>query len=134
MKARVILILFGIAFFVTLAIIIGQRLSSEAMAVMVGVLAGVVASVPTSLIVMFLLTRLPWSRPEPPTPPETRVVMMAPPAPGYDYGQPVYGAHSQQPVYPALPVAPPARSFTVIGGADVELDEPQLIDVVPRRR
>ena len=36
---------------VTLAIIIGQRMSTDAMAVMVGVVFGVAASIPTSLLI-----------------------------------------------------------------------------------
>ena len=41
-----------IAFAVTLAVIIGQRMSTEAMAVVVGVACGVLASIPTSLLIL----------------------------------------------------------------------------------
>lgn len=40
-----------IAGFVTLAILIGQRMSNDAMAVMIGVIFGVAASIPTSLLI-----------------------------------------------------------------------------------
>ena len=39
-----------LAFAVTLAVIIGQRMSTDAMAVVVGVACGVLASIPTSLL------------------------------------------------------------------------------------
>ena len=45
---------FGIA----LALIIGKRMSTDAMAVMVGVAVGVAASVPTSLLLVALLARI----------------------------------------------------------------------------
>lgn len=42
---------------VVLAIIIGQKMSTDAMAVVVGVAVGVVASIPTSLLVMSAMRR-----------------------------------------------------------------------------
>ncbi len=44
-------------FMVSLAYFIGERLSSEAMAVLLGVIAGVSASIPTSLIIVWVATR-----------------------------------------------------------------------------
>ncbi|GAF73842.1 unnamed protein product, partial [marine sediment metagenome] len=41
-----------LAFAVTLAVIIGQRMSTDAMAVVVGVACGVLASIPTSLLIL----------------------------------------------------------------------------------
>ena len=46
-----------LAFGVTLAAIIGQRMSTDAMAVVIGVAVGVAASVPTSLLLVALLRR-----------------------------------------------------------------------------
>jgi hypothetical protein len=46
-----------LAFGVTLAAIIGQRMSTDAMTVVVGVAVGVAASVPTSLLLVALLHR-----------------------------------------------------------------------------
>jgi hypothetical protein len=131
---------FGLGFFVTLAVIVGYRLSSEAMAVMVGVIAGVAASIPTSLIVIWFTTRMasPRLAPDLPTPrPEPRIVVMAQPsadprglalsavAPAAGFqnfaGYPSVG-YAAQAYAPTLP----ARQFTVIGGADVALDEPAL--------
>jgi len=126
MKARYLGTLFGLAFAITLAVIVGQRLSSEAMAVMVGVIAGVAASIPTSLIVVWFATRTttPRAAPEAPRPAqqaEPRIIVMQQPA------QPMPPAPYQNvagyppATYPALP----ARRFTVIGGAEVSLDEPE---------
>ena len=57
MKNRMVITLIGSAFAVTLAVVIGLRLSTEAMAVIAGVVAGVAASVPASLMVIWLATR-----------------------------------------------------------------------------
>ncbi|PKO21842.1 MAG: hypothetical protein CVU38_12690 [Chloroflexi bacterium HGW-Chloroflexi-1] len=46
-----------LAFGVTLALIVGQRMSTDAMAVVIGVAVGVAASVPTSLLLVALLRR-----------------------------------------------------------------------------
>jgi hypothetical protein len=60
-----------LAFGVTLAVIVGQRLSTDAMAVVLGVAVGVAACVPTSVLLVALLRRDragSW-RSEPPAPP-----------------------------------------------------------------
>jgi preprotein translocase subunit SecF len=62
MSIRTIIYLCLLTFVVTLAILIGWQLSNQAMAVMVGVIAGVTASIPTSLIVVWATLR---NRPEP---------------------------------------------------------------------
>lgn len=49
--------LLALSFGVTLAIIVGQRMSIDAMAVVIGVAVGVCASVPTSLLLVALLRR-----------------------------------------------------------------------------
>jgi hypothetical protein len=140
MKTRYLWMAVGLAFAVTLAVIVGQRMSAEAMAVMVGVIAGVAASIPTSLIVVWFATRTmarpapepvsPAPAPRPAPQPEPRVVVMAPPAPapsvGYQncagYPAPIYPMYAQAAL--AQPALPPRR-FTVIGGAEIVLDEPQ---------
>jgi hypothetical protein len=130
-----------------LAAIVGQRLSAEAMAVVIGVIAGVAASIPTSLIVVWFTARnsLPQAVVDMTAPPraaeraepaEPRIVVMALPQSGTAYpGFTGYGAHSYAgyapapagPIY-AAPPALPARRFTVIGGgeyvADAALEEP----------
>jgi len=139
MKTRYLWMAFGLAFSVTLAIIVGQRMSAEAMAVMVGVIAGVAASIPTSLIVVGFAARTTMLRPAPEAPApapaprvaepaQPRIVVMAPPAPqmGYQnfagYPSPAYPAYA--PPALAQPALPP-RQFTVIGGTEFSLDDPE---------
>jgi len=47
----------SLLFLVTLAVVIGTRMSSEAMAVVIGVMFGVVASIPTGLLIVAVLWR-----------------------------------------------------------------------------
>ena len=122
--------IFGmIAFGVTLAIIIGQRLSSEAMAVLLGVVTGIVSSIPTSLLIVWIATRniakridevvhavIPPTAPAP-TPKEEplpRMVLVQPST------VPIVNAYAPQHGWAqaaASPLSPPRR-FTVIGGND----------------
>ena len=129
MKYKTILFVALLAFAVSLAVVVGQRLSSEAMAVIVGVVAGVAASIPTSLIVVWAALRnrgearvVDNRRPEAPEP---RIVVMAPPP------TPPANAAPARPSYyapaeaglrfePGLPRHAGRREFTVIGGAGSE--------------
>lgn len=55
---RWVLLLLGLAFMLGLGMAVGQRLTTEAMTVVVGVVAGVFASIPTSLVVTGLSVRM----------------------------------------------------------------------------
>jgi hypothetical protein len=141
MKGRVTWLLFGMVFSVTLALIVGQRLSAEAMAVVIGVIAGVAASIPTSLIVVWFMGRNTMTRPiidaapapaRPAEPAEPRIVVMPAPQPqpaAYPgmagYGPQSYAGYAQAAAYaaPALP----ARRFTVIG-SDGVIEEPAYLE------
>jgi len=119
--------IFGmITFGITLAIIIGQRLSSEAMAVLLGVVTGIVSSVPTSLLIVWIATRNIAKRidevaqmvtppaapaPSPKEEPMPRVILMQQPAPVMNAYAPQQGWAQAA----ASPMSPPRR-FTVIGG------------------
>jgi hypothetical protein len=140
MKTRYIWMAVGIAFSVTLAVIVGQRMSAEAMAVMIGVIAGVAASIPTSLIVVWFASRTTIPRPAPEAPipapasrpaeaAQPRIVVMAPAQPSPPMGYQNFAGYAAQayPAYaaPALVQPPqPPRQFTVIGGAGFTLDDP----------
>ncbi len=107
MSWRAFLYLCLLAFVVTLAMIIGWRLSDQALAVIVGVVAGVAAGIPTSLIVVWLAMR-------------ARSAPAAETA-WHDTGEPVAPARRAQPqvifvqTTPAAPPPPPAqRSLTVL--------------------
>jgi hypothetical protein len=49
--------LLAVAFMVTLGVVIGTRMSSDAIAVLVGVIAGVAASIPCALLLMAVTRR-----------------------------------------------------------------------------
>lgn len=136
MKARIVWFTLGLVFAVSLAVVIGQRLSDEAMAVVVGVVAGVAASIPTSLIVVWFASRsLVTARPAPTAPPpEPRVVVMTPP-PQAAYANPA-GFGMPMPAgtmyAPAQALLVP-RQFNVIGGAEVMgVDAEQTAEVIWR--
>lgn len=50
-------VLLAVAFVITLAIVVGKRMSAEAMAVVVGVVCGVAASIPTSVLLLLAVSR-----------------------------------------------------------------------------
>lgn len=60
---RLIGIVLLVVFAVTLAVMIGNRMSAETLAVLVGIVCGVAASIPTGLLIM-AVTRRPDSPPE----------------------------------------------------------------------
>lgn len=133
MKVRFVWLCLGLAFAVTLAIVVGQRLSAEAMSVIVGVVAGVAASIPTSLIVVWFATRtltVTRSTPAPAPPPsqsEPRVLVV-PQAmtPGYPYFA-GYDAPANVARQAPLPPAFAPRQFNLVGGAEMigqEFDSP----------
>ena len=86
------IILAGIAFAVALAVIVGNRLSDEAMAVVVGAVCGISASIPVSLALVIAASRN-WGREEGP-----REV-------GYDYSSHRYAPQPPQ----ILVVSPPQQ-------------------------
>jgi hypothetical protein len=44
-----------VVFMITLAVVIGTRISADAMALLIGIVCGVLASVPTSMILVWML-------------------------------------------------------------------------------
>lgn len=142
MKARFILLVLGLAFVVTLAVIVGQRLSAEAMAVMVGVVAGVAASIPTSLLVVWFANRalltaratvempapMPAPRSAPAAEPPQQILVMASPAnlPAAYHNAMPYPLSNAAGGYASMPLAPTARQFTVIGGADSSTEDAEV--------
>ena len=124
MKFRFILLVCALAFAVTLAVVVGQRLSTEAMAVVVGVVAGVAASIPTALIVVWIASRAPapaarsepQATPAPRREPETKIIVVPASAAAYSPPPPYLSLDTPGPAYQAP--APP-RNFRVIGGEDM---------------
>jgi len=100
------------------AVLIGNRLSDEALAVLAGAVCGVGAAIPTSLLVVAVSRwrdgpRAPPMAPVPqnPYPP---VVVVAPPG-----GQ--RGSHAWNTLPPSFST-PVQRHFTVVGGSSVDTE------------
>jgi hypothetical protein len=50
-------VVLGLVFVVVLAVVVGKKMSAEAMAVVIGVVCGVVAAIPTSVLLLVVITR-----------------------------------------------------------------------------
>jgi hypothetical protein len=101
-----------VAFSVALAVVVGNRMSAEAMAVVIGVVCGVAASIPMSGVILALSRqRRPEVPAEPRTPAGPAVYLVAPGSttqpvsPWPDYGR----------IIPTS-VMPAPREYRVIGG------------------
>jgi hypothetical protein len=107
-RLAIVAVLTVVAFAVTLALVIGHRLSDEALAVLAGAVCGVGAAIPTSLLVVVVSRRRDERGQVPvqqgPYPP---VVVVAPPG-----GRQLSGDWS---AFPSSLTAPMERQFTVVG-------------------
>ena len=111
-----------LAFVITLAVLVGWRLTDQAWAVIIGVIAGVAASVPTSLIVVWATLRARTAPMPAAESPEPRVIIIQPadagPAPANSERSltalPAYAA----PQATGFGGQPGPRQFTIIGGED----------------
>jgi hypothetical protein len=117
------LIIAGAAFAVALAYLVGSRLSNEAIAVVVGAMCGISASIPVSIALVIASGNNWGRREEPPSEPnygydprrympQPPVIFVSPPQPQMPYG------YSQNPYYfpaqaPQASGAP--REFKIIG-------------------
>lgn len=54
---RQALLVVGLVFAIALAIVVGKKMSAEAMAVVVGIVCGVAAAIPTSILLLVVFTR-----------------------------------------------------------------------------
>ncbi len=127
-KTGTVLVL--MAFAVALAYSAGTRMSTEAINVAVGVLCGIVASVPVSLGLLIALTRErsradeedereelhPATRYDAPRPQTPQIIVVAPPQSQYPTGQSTYG----YPYTGNVPYTnyPPSYNEDVIEGRD----------------
>jgi hypothetical protein len=112
---------------VTLAIIIGQRMSTDAMAVMVGVVFGVAASIPTSLLIALAArgsrrAEPPYRRDDfPSTPPAPQIYVVTPGLSVPSLPNATHQALAQPPV--GYPMAEPARRFRVVGESEYWMED-----------
>jgi hypothetical protein len=101
---------------IALALVAGSLLTGRALPVVLGVLAGVAASLPTSLIMEWGVTRarnVPGPAPQA-RPPTVIVVPPAPPAPE----QPTAAAAPASTAGPLPGLVHETRPYTLIGGRD----------------
>jgi len=91
------IIIIGITFAIALAYVVGSRLSSDALAVVVGTVCGISASIPVS-IGLVIASSQNWGKRE------------APNEIGYDYG-----AHRFAPQQPMIIFAPPQNGLGQYG-------------------
>lgn len=108
---------------VTLAVIIGQRMSTDAMAVVIGVVFGVAASIPTSLLIIAVTQRPHHDYrslgPDPrPNPQQPNIYLVNPGAlPTAQRPQP----QLPEPASIAMPQQP--RRYTIVGDDDYDDDQ-----------
>lgn len=117
-RTRIMVAMVGIAFAVSLAVVVGQRLTDQAISVLAGAVCGVGASIPTSLLVLWAVRRKDQEEKRPSRqassgtyPPV--VVVQSPPQMGR--------GRSHQQAYLPPQVQPMSREFTVVGGEMEEL-------------
>jgi hypothetical protein len=112
----------AVVFVAVLAVIIGQRMSTDAMAVVIGVIFGVAASIPTSLLVAAVTRRAQGRRVEEEWGPRERA---QPPVivvnPGGSQAAPWFSPY-QTPALPPSLHGEPTRSFRVVGGEEIAVD------------
>jgi hypothetical protein len=113
----------GLVFAVTLAIIVGKQMTTEAMAVVIGVVCGVLAGIPTSVLLLVALNRRDSLRSR---------EQAARQAPANYPPVVVIQGGAQQPQLPAMqggywpaPNAAPlvSRQFHVVGGDELTVDD-----------
>jgi hypothetical protein len=118
-------VVLGLIFAVALAVVVGKRMSAEAMAVVVGVVCGVAAGIPTSVLLLVVLTRRDRQRSEELE--HQRRQHSYPPVVVIQGGSPHALPPGSQGGYWSAPQPGPAsqRTFHVVGGDELQLDDSQ---------
>ena len=120
---RQALLVVGVVFAIALAIVVGKKMSAEAMAVVVGVVCGVAAAIPTSILLLVVFTRRDRQQLDET---ESRSRQHAsPPVVVIQGGAPQALPPGPQAGYwPAsAPTAPMQRQFHVVGGDEMLIDD-----------
>jgi hypothetical protein len=107
------LLIIGVAFAITAAVIFGTRVSADALAVIIGVILGVAASVPTTLLVIFIFSR--------PRAADRNGITLPPSPPIIVVNAAERNALTAPPALPAPYLSDPVRKWTVIGEAETEI-------------
>ncbi len=120
-------IVVGLVFAITLAVVVGRQLSTEAMAVIIGVVCGVAAGIPTSFLLFVVLSRREEGRQER----EQQGQMRQMRQPSYPPvvviqggGQPAQPPYMPGGYWPTpLPGPYAGRHFNVVGGEELRMDD-----------
>jgi hypothetical protein len=106
-----------------LGVVVAKQMSTEAMAVVIGVVCGVLASIPTSVLLLVVLIRKDRKQPEDGD--RRRDAAQMPPVVVVQGGVPQsLPAGSQSGYWPTPPPGPMgSRQFHVVGGEDLFSDE-----------
>ncbi len=122
-RVKIALGLVAALFTMTLAVVVGNRLSDQALAVLAGAVCGVAAAIPTSLLIVAVTRRRDESRAAPPaTPPYGNypplVVVTGP--------GPQQGAAGWNALPASMTGLPAERRFTVVGSPGLEQEVSQV--------
>jgi hypothetical protein len=118
----------GLVFALALAFVVGKQMSAEAMAVVIGVVCGVASGIPTSVLLLVVLTRRDRQRTEKLE--RRRGQHIYPPVVVVQGGSPqALPPGSQGGYWPASQSGPvPQRQFHVVGGDELLLEDGQYQD------
>jgi len=117
-----VLVLVGLVFAITLAIVVGKKMSAEAMAVVVGVVCGVAAAIPTSVLLLVVFTRR--DRQQSSDMDARSRQYGSPPVVVIQGGAPQALPGPQAGYWPAAQPGPAMnREFHVVGGDDLMIDD-----------
>ncbi len=106
-----------------MAFVIGERMSTEAMAVVIGVVFGVAASIPTSLLIASLMRRATSAAPPPsrsdnyPVHSQPPMIIVNPSTPAHPLypGEHAWSSSGLQSPIDATPLMPLPRRFRIVG-------------------
>ena len=109
----------GLVFGITLAVVVGNRMSAEAMAVVVGIVCGVAAGIPTSVLLLLVMGRRDRRRQD--AEGQTARYGASPPVVVIQGGAPQALPPGQEAGYwpAAQPPAHAQRDFHVVGDEDL---------------
>jgi hypothetical protein len=115
----------GLVFAITLAVVVGKQMSTDAMAVVVGVACGVAAGIPTSVLLLVALTRRERRRAEDAERQMRQAERSFPPVIVIQGGAPQALPPGPQTGYwpSSTPWQPDRREFHVVGGDDLSVGD-----------
>lgn len=116
-------VIISIAFSVTLAVMIGYRISADAMAVIIGIVCGVLASIPTTVLMVWMVRQRDrqFELQAMQAGQATRFGQYPPVVVVNGQGTNGYGLPTMPPPLLASPGPPGSRDFKVIGQENTEI-------------